>query len=201
MWAHSYGLPRALGESWQVRSSEALVCHPPGKFVSGQSFILIEHSDCWKLNLVGGASVSWENKKPMRIDNYNIQWDKLGWTKRAEMWKWRFDSNSQSWYEGLLTVGKDVWVSGKNLPGGYIAYVKGGGVRDRGWFGGHSRYCRDVSVKGMRMGLLERRPRKSTRSCHAGPFESCYVFFGLYSEGSGASVKGFQQGLWTVRFA
>ena len=60
----------------------------------------------------------------------------MGWTKRAEMWKWRFDSNSQSQYEGLLTVGKDVWVSGKNLPGGYVAYVMGGGVRDMADLGG-----------------------------------------------------------------
>lgn len=52
------------------------------------------------------------------------------------MWKWRFDSNLQSRYEGLLTVGKDVWVSGKNLPGGYVAYVMGGGVRDMADLGG-----------------------------------------------------------------
>lgn len=68
---------------------------------------------------------------PVRSDNYNSE-TRLGRTKGAEVCERRVDSSSQSRREGSLTVGKDVCMRGKSVPGGHVAYVMGGGVRDCG---------------------------------------------------------------------
>lgn len=71
---HSYGLPRALEGSRQVRSPRALVCHLHGKTASGQG--LGEQKDSWRLdlNLVGEVGLPLENKQTnsMLINNYRI---------------------------------------------------------------------------------------------------------------------------------